>query len=152
MKNVLVLVAFSVLLGACGAAKYKTDGQHKVTVKNKFSIWSLWVKDKKKKYDLELVLHNESSKSQIVKLGDVWCYRGKTKGRIGYSSFGIGERTIDFVPGQQKNLKVSCKTGEAGGDFKVVIKRLFSNPSDDGATPGKVIAKDLTWTFVEPQK
>ncbi len=106
-----------------------------------------WIKDKKKKWDLDLHIKNENPEQGIIIfLSDMGCRRGSTVGKLKHTFFNTGERTIDFRPGQVKDFHLVCDTGnESTGAYQLEITRVYSNPSLDGKTIGKVVAKNLKW-------
>lgn len=105
-----------------------------------------WLKDKKNKFDFELVLSNLKETGLIVYLNDIACKKGSVIGEVKHTFFNTGERTIDFRPGETKRFKLVCKLfGEVQSDkFNVTIKRINSNPSNDGKTVGKLLLRDLS--------
>ncbi len=110
------------------------------------TIWADWVKPKTKKFDLHFHIKNESDKTIIVMLRDMGCMRGEKVGQVKYTFFNTGEKTIDIGPGMDKHANMVCVLGmEAKGDFKVTLARVYENPSNDGKTPGEVMAKDIKW-------
>lgn len=104
-----------------------------------------WIKDKKKKFDFELVLTNLSENGLIVYLHDISCKKGKITGEAKHTFFNTGERTMDFKPGQSKKFKLVCKlhTEEFSDKYFISVRRVSSNPNYDGKTVGKLLAKDL---------
>lgn len=107
-----------------------------------------WIKDKGKKFDVHLSIHNENpDKGMIIFLSDMGCRRGKVTGELKHTFFNTGEKTIDFKPNQTKDFNLVCRTeGATRGDFKLSINKVYNNPSLDGKTVGKVIAENLTWS------
>lgn len=104
-----------------------------------------WIKDKKNKFDFELVLTNLTESGLIVYLHDISCKKGKVVGEAKHTFFNTGERTMDFKPGQSKKFKLVCKLGveEFSDKYVVGVRRVSSNPNFDGKTVGKLLAKDL---------
>ncbi len=145
--SIALLIAATI---ACTHKKIATDPGNVAGQKGVVSAWAEWVKPKTKKYDLHFHIKNESDKTIIVKLGDINCYRGERSGDVRYTFFNTGERTIDVGPGQDKHANMVCSFGvPQTGDFRVVIRRVFANPSNDGKTTGDVIAKDIVWQQLE---
>lgn len=108
-----------------------------------------------KKWVFTMRLHNLSEASQIVLLHDLHCFRGDVEGELAFRVFGIGERTMDLHPGEQKTFDFDCQFSETpmprDGPYRLVVAKVFSNPSGDGSSPGPVIARDLAWAY-EPTK
>lgn len=155
MKSVLILVA-AVCLSASAFAKqeFHPDSENQMKAANIFSARVPWIKDKGDKYDVRLVLHNENpEKGIIVFLSDMSCKRGNIAGSLKHTFFNTGERTIDFKPNETKEMTLVCKTeGSANGDFKLAVAKVYENPSLDGKTVGKVVAKDLSWAQSDRSK
>ncbi len=104
------------------------------------------VKDKKKKYDFRLNLKNDSNQFLLVNLTDILCFRGDVHGMIKNTFFNTGPRSIGLAPGEVKGKTLVCDHGmSAAGDFRVVVSRIYENPSHDGKTPGKVVGENLEW-------
>jgi hypothetical protein len=116
------------------------------------SVGAVWIKNKDggKKYDLELHLTNLSEKPILTTLGELQCFRGRARGAFKHHFFNAGERMINFAPFERKDFKMVCDIGSKEvGDFKVVVKFVYANPSGDGYSKGEVIAKDIEWTLSE---
>lgn len=107
-----------------------------------------WIKDKGAKFDLNLALKNEDSMNGIIVfLSDLGCQRGEVAGSLKHTFFNTGERTIDLKPNQLKEFTLVCTApGSKKGAFKLSLAKVYSNPSMDGKTVGKVIAHDLSWS------
>ncbi len=147
--TVLVYLAGALfVVQAFASHKFVPDPANKLTAKNVMTMTVPWIKDKGKKYDLNLTVHAESGdKGMIIFLGDLGCQRGEAVGKLKHTFFNTGERTIDFRPNQTKDFNLVCTIGsETRGDFKITIAKIYDNPSLDGKTIGKVIAKDLSWS------
>lgn len=139
-----VLTAF---LAGCGAKKVDlTPAEAQMKKDGVLSMNVEWVKDKKKKYDIRMTIRNEAKSPIIVKLGDMQCFRGERQGVLRHTFFNTGERTIDFRIGEQKVFQMVCDLGQkTEGPFKIVFGRIYDNPSNDGATIGKVISESVEW-------
>jgi hypothetical protein len=143
-KWLVVLIA-GLLLSACSGKKVKLNDGNKVS-KNGVVLWASWIKDKGKKFDLQLNLLNETKKSIIINLSDMSCFRGSLQGELKHTFFNTGERTIDLGVGLKKSFNMVCNYGEkASGNYKIVISQVFENPGSDGKTRGAVIANNLEW-------
>jgi hypothetical protein len=107
-----------------------------------------WIKDKGKKFDVHLSIHNEDKdKGIIIFLSDMGCKRGDVTGILKHTFFNTGEKTIDFKPNEAKEFTLVCRTeGAQLGHFALSINKVYNNPSLDGKTVGKVIAQDLKWS------
>ncbi|MEZ4814372.1 MAG: hypothetical protein R3A80_04095 [Bdellovibrionota bacterium] len=104
-----------------------------------------WLKDKGSKFDFGLTLTNLTESGVIVYLHDISCKKGATAGEAKHTFFNTGERTIDFKAGQSKKFKLVCKlhTKIDSNKFSVGLRRISSNPSNDGKTVGKLLYKNL---------
>lgn len=128
--------------------KYIPDPQNQMTAKNVVTVSVPWIKDKGDKFDVNLNVHNDDSDNGIIIfLSDLGCQRGTVRGQLKHTFFNTGERTIDFKPNETKSFNLVCRlAGEPRGDFKLSVAKVYSNPSMDGKTVGKVLAKDLNWS------
>lgn len=145
LYKLINFIALAIIIVGCGHKKIATD-DNVAEKKGVLSMWASWVKPKGKKYDMNFHIRNLSSKAIIVKFADVNCYRGAHTGTVKYTFFNTGERTIDMAPGQEKAANMVCSFGgETKGDFKVVIHRVFENPTNDGKTAGKLIGNEISW-------
>lgn len=147
MKNILIGTLAIITLISCSGKKIVDTAGATTTKSNVLSIQATEVKDKGKKYDIEFGLVNETEKNIIVLLADILCYKGNTQGVTQHAFFGAGERTIDMSPKQKKNFRLVCKLGGKveAGDYKLVVSRVYDNPSNDRRTTGKEIAKGIEW-------
>jgi hypothetical protein len=133
-------------LGACGHKKVALDQSNSNVSNEVVSMTVLWLKDKGKKFDVEIQVQNKSNDDVIIKLGDMNCGKGAAGGQLKHTFFNTGERTIDFTPHQMKQFRLVCDIGQAvPGDFQITINRVFDNPQGDGATRGKQIGGKLQW-------
>jgi hypothetical protein len=146
MSRLLLTLVF-VGLSSCGGSTLEIAPEQKVMKKEGVISMNVeWVKDKQKKYDVRMAIHNEAKSPIIVKLGDMQCFRGEHQGILHHTFFNTGERTIDFRIGESKVFQMVCDTHEkASGPFKIIFGRIFDNPSNDGATTGKIIAEGVEW-------
>lgn len=148
MKLLTWLLIATCINSAFASEKFVPGPENQMVAKGVLTAYVGWIKDKGGKFDLNLSIHNEDGdKGLIVFLSDMGCERGKVRGELKHTFFNTGERTIDFKPNQTKSFNLVCKVeGKTAGDFKLSINRAYDNPSLDGKTVGKVIAKNLTWT------
>lgn len=149
MKSVLVaLVTVFVASMAFAKDMYHPSADNQMKAANIFSLRVPWIKNKGDKYDVRLILHNENpEKGIIVFLSDLTCKRGNIAGMLKHTFFNTGEKVIDFKPNETKEMTLVCRTeGAENGDFKLNLSKVYENPSLDGKTVGKVIAKDLSWS------
>lgn len=153
MKSAVLLAAFLVMemtgvSAASASEKFIPGPENKMVAKGILSVSVPWIKDKGEKFDVNLSLHNESDKMGIVVfLSDIGCARGARSGELKHTFFNTGEKTIDFRPGETKSFTLVCRYGEkVGGDFKLSVSKVYDNPSLDGKTVGKVIAKGMSWS------
>jgi hypothetical protein len=134
------------VLGACSSKQLIPVNDETVRMTPNPVLYAsvAWVKAEAGKYDFELVLRNQADVGIIIFLGEMQCYRGERPGTLKHTFFNTGERTIDLRSGEAKELKLVCRHGEgATGDFRVKFPKVYANPNNDGATTGKVIARDL---------
>ena len=155
MKHLFVAVSLLGLM-ACGGKKVVMTEGNQAKADGVLGMTVAWVKDKGSKYDIRLTLTNErDEEGVIVYLHDVHCYKGALKGEAKHTFFNTGERTIDFKPGESKSFNLVCRVGsETTGPVRINIARVYENPSNDGKTAGKVIAKNIDWksSVAEPAK
>ncbi len=101
---------------------------------------------KKKEFELEFLLENETDQPQILRLSEMACFIGEARGRVQHARFGIGERTIDFAPKQVKNFHLLCLFEEkVSGDVALTTGQIYSNPSADGKTRGEPVSTGFEW-------
>ncbi len=146
MKHLLwALVAITICSGC--AHKKSVVGDNKISLPGVMSVWSAWVKDKGSKFDTELNFTNESKQHVMFLSSDAHCYRGEVEGRIK----NIGDRTVDLAPGATKMYHTHCDLAGNGGkgNFKIVIKEVYANPSADGLTKGKLLGKNVELVIPE---
>ena len=148
-----VLVIF-VSVFAKAADMFHPDSANQLKAPGIFAVTIPWIKDKGDKYDVKMVLHNENTeKGLIVFLTDLSCKRGNVTGMLKHTFFNTGEKVIDFKPNETKDFTLVCKTeGTQTGEFKLSLSKIYENPSLDGKTVGKVVAKDLTWEQSDRKK
>src|SRR5262249_52059607 len=133
MKFICVMVSV-LLLSACGSGPIHPDVSTAASKDGVAKVWVAWVKDKGKKFDMNLNLTNLSDKKHmIIFLSDISCGRGGTNGVVRHTLFNSGERTINFAPGQSKAFNTVCVLpAKASGDYVVTVGKIFDNPSGDG--------------------
>lgn len=148
MKKIAVFGLLTFALNTFASEKYIPDPENQMKAKDVVTISFPWIKDKGGKFDVNVSIHNENpEKGMIIFLSDMGCLRGKVRGELKHTFFNTGEKTIDFKPNETKSFNLVCKiSGDTRGDFKLSVSKIYSNPSMDGKTIGKVIAKDLNWT------
>jgi len=148
----LWLSLFVLVAAACGG-RVKLDPQSNVAKQDGIvSMWAEWVKDKGDKYDIRMNIKNDSDQATIIMLNGLQCYRGQIPGRLKHTFFNTGERTMDFRPGELKTFNLVCVYGsDTKGDFRIVIDRIFENPSGDGRQTGKVVAQKIEWNQPDHQ-
>ena len=134
----------------------ETSFEHapKTTKQGIITFWPSWIQDKGDKYDVGMNIQNDSeTKDIIVLINDLKCSRGDLSGRIKHTFFNTGERTIDLTPGEHKKFNLVCYLSEeTEGEYVLEIKRVYANPSNDGATRGNILASNLRWTGNAPPK
>ena len=62
---------------------------------------------------------------------------------------GIGERLINIPAGSTKRMDFVCRLNRdvPSKKYRLKIKTVFDNPSNDGATQGKILLKDVEGVF-----
>lgn len=146
MKNLLIsLLGFCSLTSFAGRTEIAAQ-DNKVTKPGVITIYADWVKNKGKKYDINMTFINEHDKGIIILIKEMRCSKGKRDGEIKHTFFNTGERTIDFGAGQKKQFNLVCVLGEkAEGPYQVRVANVYENASGDGKTMGKVLAKNVEW-------
>lgn len=149
MKHLFALVLFVTATQAFAADRLMIDPSNKIVDKGVVTVAIPWLKDKGDKYDINLSIHNENDeKGMIIFLSDLGCKRGGVAGQLKHTFFNTGERTIDFRPGQTKEMTLVCKTeGSKSGAFELTVAKVYANPTLDGKTVGKILARNLNWQF-----
>lgn len=145
MKQVLLALS-TLVLWSCAEVYYPSDPVVYRSEVIRISIQK--VKDKGHRYEVDGRIHNETSQSILVLFGGINCFKGSTEGEPHYNLW-IGERYIDMPPGSAKPLKFSCKFARevSNGKYRLVIKKVFGNPSNDGRTPGKALDENISFEF-----
>lgn len=146
----LIFTAFFMTFSfACSSGKIPLTPDEGVKVDKVIHVYGDQLIVKKNKYTVRAYMTNLHGSPLVFHLGEILCFRGKDQGITGYSNFGIGERTIDFAAGQQKQFNFGCTFGERQptGPFKIVITRIYENPSGDRVTAGKVIKENVVWNI-----
>jgi hypothetical protein len=143
---VSILAVFSV--SSAADQMFRPGPDNKMEAKGIVTVEIPWINDEGDSYDVQFRVTNDNDdKGMIIFMSDLSCKRGNVTGRLKYTFFNAGERTIDFKPGETKEFKMVCKTEDhKKGDFKLNIARIYNNPSLDGKTVGKIIAKGLSFT------
>lgn len=145
MKHLIVALSLLSFM-ACGGKKIVMTEGNTAKADGVMAMTVAWVKDKGKKYDIRLSLTNEREEPVIVFLSDIGCFKGNLKGEAKHTFFNTGERTIDFNPGESKTFNLVCRlSAENSGATRINIARVYDNPSGDGKTTGKVIARNIDW-------
>jgi hypothetical protein len=150
MNIATTLLAAVLLIGGCTARRTMLVADDNRVEEGELALWSDWFVDRGEKFDVHLSLKNRSKKPILVFSRDLSGGRGEAGSRARFPAFGIGERTIDLQPGEEKSVIVGFRSGSGTGDFTVTVTKVFANPSGDGKTPGDVIEEDVEWTLPEP--
>lgn len=124
------------------------------------SVWATLLKNKNshRKYDVTFHMKNNTKGTIIVMTGDISCSRGNSRGTLvgaikghfnkKHTSNVKNAETMNFGVDEEKTTEIICGDLEADeGDFQIIIHRIFDNPSNDGVTPGKVLATSLKWSL-----
>ena len=106
------------------------------------------VKDHGDKFDVKSRLVNESDVSILIFFNAVQCFKGKIQGEATYA-LGIGERLINIPAGSTKRMDFVCKLNRDVKEkkYRLKIRTVVDNPSNDGATQGKILLKDVEGAF-----
>jgi hypothetical protein len=149
------LLVFSVMVTFIGAGAWAKQvlepKNNQASVKGVVTLTVDWIKDKKSKFDLHILIHNEQSNSGIIVfLGSMGCGRGALNGQLKHTFFNTGEKTIDFRPNQTKEFTLVCQLPSATkGIYKINLGKIWDNPTLDGKTTGKSLADDLVFSQVD---
>ena len=121
----------------------KVEGLGKANVPGVLDLTTDWLKDKDDKFDVSLKLTNLSKETILLFIGDMSCVRGtETNGTINNHS---DRRTIDLRSNESRSVILTCQLKTKNkGNFSLDMK-VFSNPSGDSNTPGKVLAEKVEW-------
>ena len=135
------------VLGSCSTHRIEMSRvENQVTRDGLITVGANWYQDEGNKYDIQLHISNESDKAFIIMLSDILCFKGNLRGTLKHTFFNTGERTIDFQAGEQKAFNMVCRLGsDATGDPRVVVKRIYENPTADGVQKGSVMGTDVEW-------
>ena len=135
------LIMIGLFAAQFGLAKHKIATGVTTTVDGVVSVSAEWVKDKGRKWDVELQLKSLHPKPFIILRKEIQCFRGEKEG-----SLRKGEEIIALTKNHSGSYTFQCDIGvEAKGDFKLVISKVYENPDDDGQTKGKVLANNVLW-------
>ena len=142
-----ILILLFIFCSACSSRKKLEADTNKVVMKGVMSVWANWVKDKGKKYDIQLAIENRHKGDIIIYLRDIRCLRGNSSGSLKHTFFNTGERTIDFTPNEIKEFNLVCRLhSKESGPYRIIIRKVYSNPSQDGESKGEVIAENIEWS------
>ncbi len=152
LKHLLPLAFLIALMGCGGGKKVLMTENNTAKASGVLGLTVAWLKHKGNKFDVNFSMRDESeSKSIIVYLHDIHCYRGETMAEMKHKWFGAGEKVIDLKIGQSKSFTLGCNHGaDAKGPVRIVIEKVYDNPTHDGKVPGKVIANNISWTGKDP--
>ena len=146
---------FFILIFGCwiAADEIQLPPTNKVTRKGVLSVSADWIKEKGDKFDIRLNLENEADFPVIVMLHELRCMRGKKEASLKHATISaalnIGEKTIDLEAHEVKSFTLVCPhRGEPIGEYKVIVKSVYSNRSGDGKTKGDLLAKDIDWAVI----
>lgn len=146
-KNLFFIISILLLATSCSSTMRKKFDRPEFEKKTGLEMYPIYLKDKGKKFDIGLAFLNNSNTSIIVHRRALKCFKGDQKGRLGYSTFGIGERVIDLAPDQEKVVKLTCKHKKVDkkGAYKITVRKVLENKSEDGITPSGTFAENLVW-------
>ena len=145
MKTYLIL--FALLVSACVHHPVLVVNSDSGSAEKKGVIFMqmLTIKNKDKKYDINMKFENQTGVAQIIWLKDMKCSRGKTVGVMSY--YGSPSDVPVRIPAKdQREFIFTCKlpVEHLSGEFKLNVTRVFSNPNDDGRTTKDVVAENLS--------
>ncbi len=142
-------ILLAIGISACGSKKVVMDAESgAVTKAGVIAVNVNWIKDKKKKFDIEFKLTNERTdgKALIVNLAEIKCGRGTDPGEMKHTFFNTGEKTINLHGGETKQFRTVCRIGKVSeGKAFLEILRVYDNPANDGKTIGKILAQKIRW-------
>jgi hypothetical protein len=147
MKNtkVLALALFLSLVMSCSHKTVAITPQATAAQTDTFALQFNWIKDKGKKYDMQLTVKNGLSKNVLFYLTDLNCFRGSVQGTLKHTFFNTGHRTFKYHPGGTEKFNMVCNLGqESTGAYKITIGHLYENPNGDGKTQGNQIAENIS--------
>jgi hypothetical protein len=118
---------------------------NQVTAGDTITVGADFIEPSNDHYVIRLVVTNEATdRALLVKLEELQCFWGPSQALLKHSAFGIGERKMDFRPGETKSFTMSCPTGSgASGDFRVNLMRVYDDSTGD------VLFDDVEWTIAE---
>ena len=157
-KNTLLVASLFVSLIAalvgCSHGKTKLNSvENRVVKDGVVSLSASSMRDKKNKYEVNFVIGNESGKNIIVVLNDLACFKGSAQGSVSHASYGNGVKMVDFQPGEVRNFRLICTLAAmTDGKPRVVVKKVYANPSGDGLRIGAVLVENAEWTLSDAEK
>jgi hypothetical protein len=119
-----------------------------VKVDKVIAFWPDKLIVKRKAFEIVISVENLYKDDILLLLTDFRCEKGGVAGDLKHAHLGIGERNIDFKPNQLKRFEFACIFHDGAtppGEVKLSVLQVYENPSHDGKTRGKAIAKNLVW-------
>lgn len=134
MKTQLLFLTFGIAsFGlACSSAKITIKESEGKVKKSGFAVRAEWVQPKKKKFDVNLILANETDdKSFVIPLEEIQCGRGTTDGELKHTFFNVGTKNFRLHAHQKKSFKLVCDLGEeTAGEFRIKIPHVYDFKGD----------------------
>jgi len=145
--QLVLCVAILMTYSACSGSRIKMDAGENVVKAKTIEVSANWIKDKGKKFDVDLNIKNNTDHGIIIMLAEISCAKGKLSGGLKHTFFNTGEKTIDFTAHERKTFRLVCNLGsETEGNYKITIGEVYNNKSGDGKSKDKVIEKNIVWT------
>lgn len=124
------------------------DGEGKVTQAG-FSLSADWVKAKDKKFDVNVIMANETNdKSIMIPLDELQCGRGTVDGNLKHTFFNTGTRYFRLQARQKKSFRMVCDLGEeATGEFRIKIPNGYDFSKRDVKDKSQILFSNLEWKY-----
>lgn len=154
--------------GDAAAKEYALDPRASaISLDDQVEIVPQWIDVSGADYVISVDLKNNGEIPIVIRSEGIRCVRGSYEGKATYgASFGIGERSIDLVPGEVKTVKLLCDHGGGiTGDFALKIARVDEDLGQGTRTvveiddheldvgvelPGDALFTNVVWRLAEP--
>ena len=149
------------LIGAAQGKEYVLDpAASGLSLDDVVRIVPEWLDVTPPDYVIRVAIHNDGAVPIVIRSEGLRCIRGSFEGKATYgASFGIGERSIDLMPGEIKTVKLLCDHGTgATGDFGLKIARIDVDRSVDAdgepiedvdQGPVETLFTNISWNLKE---
>jgi hypothetical protein len=146
MKKLALLVTLvAVALSGCSHGKKLKPEENRVSKEGLLSLSASKMRDSKKKFTLEFAISNDSDKPIIIMTEDLQCYKGDSEGTLKSKQL-KDDRVMALSAKQLKTLDLTCTfDSKVSGSPRMVVKKVFSNPTGDRTVTGKVIGEEVEW-------